>query len=426
MKLSDKIQVELNEARNRVLELAEIEEPTDENRSELEDLRTKMKSLGERHAVALEAEEIEIREIANDPDQEDGEARELSNLITVASVSPFLKAAFENRALEDGPEAELLAALEITENRDFPMALLVDWTGEEERQQNMLRGEEEHRVDAITNTSISTMVTSGMWLSRLMATTNAQFIGVTTRPVGPGDHVYPYVAGSAEASFPSKNAAVDAVAGTIDSETHTPNAVQTRYLINEEDKIRLGSAYENALRRDLRDQLMAGLDKYVFADATAGMLTTIPAVTGDADINAQSTFEAMHTNVLDAIDGLYASELMDLNVSVNPKAHGRMGAVSPSGTAAFLTDYLKAQGCRVRANAHIAGITGKTNQTYALVSRSRGISGAAIMSVYRSGSMMLDTYGDFQRKRQTAINVVGYFDFSVVRAANWIKFRIRH
>ena len=430
MKLSDKLQIEINEARNRVLELAEIEEPTEENRAELKDLSAKMKTLTERQAVAKEAEEIEIREIAEDKTQEDGEAKELSDIIAESRLSPFIQAAFdpEKRSV-DGREAELKAALEIDGDYDFPMALLVDWSGSEDEQQRAMIPEhlrEEHRVDTATNISFATMVQSSAWLSRLFATTNAAFIGVTTRAVGAGEHIYPFVAGSAAASTPDKNAAVDAPTATIETKTHTPRAVQSRYVISEEDRIKLGNAYENALRSDLRNQLMAGLDNFVFANSADGMLTTIPAVASDADLSAASTFEAMHTNVLSAIDGLYASELIDLNVSCSADAYGRMASVAPSGTSAFLTDYLRVQGCGVRANAHIGGISGKTNQSYAIASRSRGIAGAAVMSVYRAGSMNVDMSGGLMQRRQVALNVVGFFDFDAIRTANWIKFRIRH
>ena len=436
MKLSDKLQVEINQVRERALELAEIEEPTDENRNEISELRTKMKDLNLRHQTAQEAEETEIREIAKDPSQEDGEGRELSALVKESRLAPFVQAAVADdfRSI-DGREAELAAALEIdAANGDFPLALMVDWSGDEERQRNELLppgmrfpsvGGEEHRVDTVTNLSISTMVTSGMWLVRMLAMSNATHIGVTTRSVGPGDHIYPYVSGGGTVSTPAKNAETDSAAATVSTKTHTPNAIHTRYLISEEDRIRLGNAYEGALRTDMRNNLVSSLDGVVFTKATDGMLAAVTVASGDAAIAASSTFAAVHSNVLEAVDGVYAMELMDLNVSVKPDGYGRMAEIHPDNTSTFLTDYLKAMGCITKANAHIPEITSADNQSYVLVSKARGITGAAILSVYQSGTMRIDRSAGILQKRQIALDLVGFYDFDVIRTDNWRRFRIR-
>ena len=428
MRLSQKLQAEINELRGRIRELINIEEPTEEQRNELADIRPKMETLITRQDAAFAVEAAEDREIEENPPEETPEDRELSEMIRSARVTPYIESVVENRAL-DGVEAELRSALEIGEG-ELPLALLVDWSGEEERQQQSLLPahlQEEHRVDAVTTPpgTLSTMVTSGSWLARLFAATNASFLGVTTRPVGEGEHVYPFVAGSAEAATPAVGAAVDAVAGTIDSKTHKPRAVQARYLINKEDRLRLGNSYEGALRRDLRDQIAAGLDKFVFVDGTDGMLTVLDARTGDAALSAASTFEQMHVGILEAIDGIYAQELMDLNVSVRPAVYAYAGAKAPANTAAFLTDYLKAQGCQVRANAHLPEITGQAGESYAIISKSRGIAGAAILSVYAGAALTIITNDQaLSRKRQIALDMTAYFDFSVIRKANWDKFRI--
>ena len=429
MKLSDKISVEINQVRERALELAGIEEPTDENRSEITDLRAKMKTLGTRHETALEAEAFEDRKIAEDPDLEDPEGKELSNLILGSKLSRYVRSGAEERSIDDGMESELNAALGV-EDGHFPLQLLVDWSGEEERQQqDMLpvgmRQSEEHRVDTVTNLSISTMAMSGQYLIRMLAMSNAQHMGVTTRSVGPGEHNYPYVGGNSAAGTPAKAAAQDAPAATVTTKTHTPRAVHTRYLITEEDRLKLGNSYEAALRSDLRNQIVSKLDDFVFTDATDGMLVTITTPTGDAAISASSSFAAMHGSVLDAVDGVYAGYLMDLNWSVKPDIYGRAGSVAPNNTAAFLTEYLTSMGCTVRANEHIPHIASATNQSYTLVSKGKGIQGAAIMSVWNTGTMVLDSTGVNLQSRQVALNVVGYFDFDVIRTDSWYKFRAR-
>ncbi|MDE0011579.1 MAG: hypothetical protein OXU36_10545 [Candidatus Poribacteria bacterium] len=429
MKLSDKLQVEINQARARLLELAEIEEPTDENRNELEELRSKVDTLTTRHETAIEAEAIEQRAIEEDPTSEDAEGREISALIRDAQIGPFIREATERDTFViDGRESELRSALEIRDG-DFPMCLLMDWSGAEEEVRAAMHLDEEYRADTVTAppAALSTQVQSGSWLARLMVTTNARFIGVTTRSVGPGEHVYPYVDGTAAASTPTKGTAVDAVAGVINHKRHQPRAVQSRYLISEEDQMRLGQGYEAALRRDLREQIAEGLDKFVFADGTDGMLETIPAPSDDADLAAgASNLTHLHTGIVGAIDGRYAGELSDLNVSVTPGLFQRMSILAPTNTSAFLTDYLRAHGCGVRANAHIPASLGsgsKVGESYVLVSRARGIVGSAIMSVYAGARMGVDTSGVLMQKRQVALNVVGYFDFDVIRTANWTKFR---
>ena len=429
MKLSDKISVEINQVRERALELAGIEEPTDENRSEITDLRAKMKTLGERHVTALEAEEIEVREIAADTDLEDSEGKELSKLILGSKLSRYVETnALQERSL-DGMEAELSAALNV-EDGHFPMQLLVDWSGEEERQQqdllpHAMRQSEEHRVDAVTNLTISTMATSAMYLVRMLATSNAQHLGVTTRSVGPGEHNYPYVGGSSTAGTPAKAAAQDAPAATVTTKTHTPRAVHTRYLITEEDRLKLGNSYEGALRTDLRNQIVSKLDNFVIADSTDGMIVIVPAATGDAALSADSTFAQMQGGVLSAVDGVYAGSLMDLNWSIRPAVYAAAGVLAPASTAAFLTDYLPSMGCMVKANAHIPADGTDAKESYTLVCKKRGIAGAAIMSVWNTGTMVLDSTGANLQSRQVALNVVGYFDFDVIRTDSFYKFRVQ-
>ena len=430
MKLSDKIQVEINQVRERALELAGIEKPTDENRSEITDLRAKMKTLGERHATALEAEEIEVREIVADPDLEDAEGKELGKLLLGSKLSRYVEtSALEERSINDGMEAELNAALAV-EDGHFPMQLLVDWSGEEERQQqdllpHGLRQTEEHRVDAGTSLAISTMATSAMWLVRMLAMSNAQHLGVTTRSVGPGQHNYPYVGGTNTAGTPAKAAAQDAVAATVTTKTHSPRAVHTRYLITEEDRLRLGNAYEGALRNDLRNQIVSKLDNFVIADSTDGMIVIVPAATGDAALSADSTFAQMQGGVLSAVDGVYAGSLMDLNWSIRPAVYAAAGVLAPASTAAFLTDYLPSMGCMVKANAHIPADGTDAKESYTLVCKKRGIAGAAIMSVWNTGTMVLDSTGANLQSRQVALNVVGYFDFDVIRTDSFYKFRVQ-
>ena len=292
------------------------------------------------------------------------------------------------------------------------MQLLVDWSGEEERQQQDLlpfgmRQSEEHRADAVTNLSISTMAMSSMYLIRMLAMSNAQHLGVTTRSVGPGEFNYPYVGGTSAAGTPAKAAAQDAPAATVTTKTHTPRAVHTRYLITEEDRLKLGNSYEGALRTDLRNQIVSKLDNFVIADSTDGMLATVPVRTGDAALSADSSFAEMHGGVLEAIDGIYAKNLADLNWSIRPAVYAGAGVLAPASTAAFLTDYLNSMGCMVMANAHIGEITGAAGESYTLLCKKRGIAGAAIMSVWNTGTMVLDSTGANLQSRQVALNVVG-------------------
>lgn len=415
MQLSDKLQIQINNLRGRALELAQLEKPAQADRQEIGSLKTEMRSLSDRLELALQSEGSEKIDLALTGDR--SEDREAQRLFGAASLGNYMIATYEDRSLV-GAEAELNAAFELGGPRDFPLRMLAL------RDDEMPGASEEQRVDALTSLTISTMITSGNWLTRMLAMSNAAAAGVTMRSVGQGEVSYPYVGGTQTAFVPSKGTATDAVAGTVTTKTHTPRAAQARYLVAREDQLKLGNSYDAALRADLRGQVTSAIDNFVFADSTDGMLVTVPAASGDAALSAASTFKQMQSGVLSAIDGIYAMEIADLSLSIRPAVYAYAGAIAPTSTDAFFTDYLKSMGCVVRANAHIAEISGQAGESYAIASKGRGIQGSAILSVWESGTMQIDSTGSNLAKRQVVLDIAAFFDFDVIRAASFYKYRI--
>ena len=203
---SQKIDLAIRESRGKLLSLgARGDAVTDAEKLEFESLPTEIRAKEVEFRAAVLAEDAAAVAAAADLDRGggDAESREVAELRSKSSVSSYVRAAVEMRAV-GGPEAEFNAARGMGAN-EFPLGLLVP----EERQ----------------TTAVDVSANQGTWLDRLFSQTAAQRLGVSFRSVGPGVASFATTTAGATAGQLDKSGAAAAAAWTIGVTELKPNEI---------------------------------------------------------------------------------------------------------------------------------------------------------------------------------------------------------
>ena len=191
MRDSQRLALRAGQIRTWLSELAGVSELTDEQRSEIDSLRSEYGDVERRHAAALIVEDVP-EETRTDETAEDRELRELRERI---HFTRYVSAAMEMR-VADGAELEFNQAVGIAAN-NFPLELLAPPM--------------ERR--ATTDTDSATMQQS--WLDRLFATSAAARVGISFRSVAPGIPRFPVTTAGASGVQRARSEAVSAATWTV-------------------------------------------------------------------------------------------------------------------------------------------------------------------------------------------------------------------
>ncbi len=419
MRLSDKVKLQMSKSRQKLAELAAIDEPNDEQRAERDKLTEEYPDLEKRYQAAVVSEDAEEVEEPGAV-RVDAEEREAGRIMLRSSFGRYVDAVVRERSL-DGAESELNAALEVETGR-VPLAMLLDgWTDDRI----------EDRADSATALSVDTIKRPSMWLSRVFAQTGSAHLGVRRRMVPSGVAAYPVITSGASALTVAKAAAKNAEVFALTVNEAKPKRISARYQISHEDLHRLGPGeYENALRADLRATMAESMDKEIIAGGTgisglnADLTRTKLDGTTDAAISNASTAAAVQGALLGVIDGRYATKPGDIKVLTHAKAVvWSMSAALTIGTtdSIFLSEYLSGVGIQCLGSPHVKSPA--TNEYSLFVSMAMGLSGAAVHSVWDSVRLIRDEVTG-AGTGHIAITAIGEHDFEVMRTANFKHFRI--
>ena len=302
MKKSQKLLVEQSEKRERINELLELDEITDEHRTELDGLTKRMAGIEIELRAAITAEGVDEPSVGDmNGTVLDAEDRERAELRGKVRFRNYLEASVEQRAAV-GAEAEFNAAIGLPGNR-FPLELLAP-------------------VEKRATTAVDGQANqSGRWIDRLFAGTAADRIGITMESVAPGVASYPVTTAGASAAQRGKEENAADAAWTVGVTEMKPKRNSVRALFTMEDAMRL-PGLEGALTRDLRMAIVEGIDRAVFIGDAGGTGT-------DADITGLTTAAITESTITQAnkvmgeetlaaftgmVDGIAANSLMDLNV----------------------------------------------------------------------------------------------------------------
>ena len=363
----------------------------------------------------------------------DGEDKELFGLVTRARVGRYLERAASGRAI-DGVEAELNAGLELSGGDRMPLAMLVDPVED--------RGGTEDRADAVTSLTVNTVQRPEAWLPRVFEGTATQHLGVNRKSVS-GLAAFPVIGSGVTAQTVTKGTAKDAEALGLTVETLDPKRISARYLFAKEDAARLGPAvFEDALRSDMRmslatqmdDELINGVDDSSNAEVIEGLLEAVtPKQIGgaaDAAITGASEGKAIADGVLGTIDGKYAMQSSDLKYIANAAlfAHFKtlgleIGQTAGDKTNVPLSTFFEAEKVMGMAAGHIGEISGAAGESYIIISRARGLMGAACHAVWDSVEIVRDPYTGAS-SGQVALTLCMLHNFKVLRDDNYLVRRV--
>jgi len=265
------------------------EDVTTEERAELDACTKRLQELeGELRAAIVAEPEAEPR-----PSAEDSEGREYRRLVGSVSLRRYMAAAMEQRALTDGPEAELRQAQKLADHQ-------APWEA-------LLPLEPEVRADAATTIPDNSGQTNqASVLARVFADSAAAHLRMTPVTVAAGTASYPVMTGGVTPATVAKGATQDAQAGSFSITQATPHRMSARYLWRVEDAAQCGRQLENALRADLRQALAHGLDSAVFnGSGTVEGLLDDDVLTAPADPAKAAAWADFAKALASGVDGLY-------------------------------------------------------------------------------------------------------------------------
>ena len=396
--------------RQRMAELAGLDELTDETRAELDTLETGTPDL-ERQIraarVAVEAEgEGETRTTGDDPDAETRELRQLRDKI---QLSGYVAAAVEQRAA-DGAEAEYNATRGIAGNR-FPLEILAP------------------PLETRATTDATTVTSGRRWLDRLFAGTAAERIGVTMESVAPGVASFPVTTAGASAAQRGRSEAAADAAWTVGVSELWPTRNAVRLVFNVEDAARL-PGLESALTRELRMALTEGVDRAIFlgdtgANENAGDIDGLQGVAGLTEQEITQANKIKGPETLTAftglVDGIHAMGLGDLRVvaSVGAWRLWESTIINSAADNMTLAAFLRTAGLSWSARGEIETDTAD-GDFGAFVGRARGIEGAGVAAIWEAGELIRDPYSG-AAKGEVALTLSYLWDFALPRASNFAR-----
>ena len=293
--------------RQRMAELSLVDDLSDEQRTELDQIERGVPDLERQIRAAVVAVEDEEKQAetraANEPD---AGQRERIELRSRASLTGYLRAALEGRQV-DGAESELRSAAGVS---GIPLEL---WdTGQET---------EQRQTDAATPAPGTVGVNLDRIRPTVFANSIAPRLGIEMPRVASGTYASATITTSLTAATKAKGADQDSTAAGFTVTSVTPKRISARLSIQIEDVAAVGQAnFESILRENLALVLSDELDKQAInGNGTApnlnGILARLTDPTDPTDVAIFDAFAAAHA---DGIDGLWANTLKDVAIVCGP------------------------------------------------------------------------------------------------------------
>ena len=323
MTIKQKLAIEQSEKRQRINEILNKEEKTEQDHNELSELTKRAQQIEVEMRAAIVAEgdgPLETR------DAMDNEQRERLELRSQASLTNFVSRYMAGK-LPQGAELELQQAAAVD---NIPIEL---W----DTSQSMGL---ERRADFVTGTPSSVGVNLDRIRPAVFAKSIAPMLGIEMPRVESGTFASATIDTSLTAGAKAKGAVTDSTAATFTVTTATPKRISARLSIAIEDIAAVGqSNYESSLRENLSLVLSDELDKQAInGNGSAPNLTGIfqrltnPSAPAAGVVNWVG-FAAQHAA---GVDGLWASQIKDVCIIVNPENY-RLAASTFQGTDAEMS-----------------------------------------------------------------------------------------
>ena len=335
------------EVRRRVNEIGAKAEPTNEERSELETLRTESGTLDTELLAVMDAEATEA-EARADAGGEGAERRELRGR---ARVAGYFGGAVSGQPVA-GAEAEYAAAMGCPGMMPITM---IGPTAEQRAAEHRRRIEERAVTPAPADADVPH--THASIVPALFDRSIAPFLGVEMPVVQTGVQSYPVLSTSLTGGMKGESAAAAETAGAYTVTDADPRRLTGASRIRKEDIAKLPNL-EESLRENLSAVLSDALDGQLANGSNAdGQLNGLLLQLGDpADPAANAEDFARYVAAFaDHVDGLFATMPRDVRALVGPHTLRHMVstfATNEDATSAY--SYLSREFGGVRATRRIA------------------------------------------------------------------------
>ena len=336
MKASQKIALEMSEKREKLNGLLGVDELSDEQRTEMGTLTSRLQELETEARAAILAEG---KTTVTKTTAADGEGDELRSLIGRANIGAIFEATLEHRATS-GAEAELQTHFKVAANT-IPLALL--------------------ETRAVTPAPGQVTQNQAAIIPGVFPQSCAAFLAVDMPTVAVGDAVFPVLSTNADVGVPAENAAQSETTGSFAADVLSPGRLQASFFYSREDRARF-SGMDAALRSNLSDALSDALDKQILV-GTEGLLTgtklpnhNTTAVTSYANYRAELGYAR--------VDGTFAGSVGDIRIVMGASTYGHAAGVFRSANAgdrAALEDLMGVTG-GVKVSAHVPAASGAHKQ----------------------------------------------------------------
>ena len=357
---SQKLALRASEIRTKMAELSAVETLTDEQRTEVETLRTEYRSVETRIQAAIVADDTEETTTT-----EDSEGRELRALIEGSSAGEIMDATL-NGAQTDGRTAELQTHFGLSPNM-IPLELL-----REER------GEREYR--AVTPSPGEVGQTEQAVVQPIFADGEAAYLSVSMPTVASGEASFPVLTSRPTVGGPHKDStAVAETTGAFSAESLEPERLQASFFWRRVDAAKFRQL-DSALRQALRSGLSEALD--------AQMLAQIVTDVGRTDAAAKDTFSTYRSRlVYGRIEGRFATQEGDVRLLVGSATLANMSAAFRANSADdSVLDSLRRISAGVRVSPHIAAVEANKQDAIVRLGNRRD----AVMPVWRGVTLIPD------------------------------------
>jgi len=254
-------------------------------------------------------------------------------------------------------------------------------------------------------------------LSRVLAATDAAYLGVQMPSVMRGTAVYPVRATGTTAELKAPGAAEDAVAATFSSTVISPSRLQARYLWRVEDAALL-EGLEDALRNDLRMALGDELDNEILTgNGTAPHFRGLFKALGDGSLIAsgQATYAEAGGLAAAGVDGIYAMTEADVRLLVGATTYQFLATRAPANDdSQNALERLTRMGGMVRASSRVAALA---NKRQSFIRRAgAGVGAEAVAPVWEGIELVRDPYTGAARG-EVALTAIMLTGFQTIRTA---------
>ena len=437
-----KVQLKQSEVRERLAALGGVEQPSDEQLTELRKLSGEYQTLEVRYRALLQGTSSNDDEAKGDKakddqakgdakgdregveqrDEGDAEERALQRLQGRVQLRAYLQAAMDGTPLS-GAEQEFNAALKVGDAGgavQVPWEALLPpgWSPAQERRAV------EQRADVAT-VPADAMHTENMQpiLARVFQRTTAAFLGVTMPMASVGERRYPVMTGGTAASMEAAGGEVDAAAATYTVTAIEPTRLTARYLFRVED-LAMVSGLEASLRGDLRDVMGDELDRQILtgngtAPNLAGVFDDDSGLAAPGAPTAEAGVGDYIDVVTNQVDGTNAYSTGDVRLLIGTDTLQHAAKKFITGTDTSALEYIRRLSGGYRVSARVPAKASKAQEGMAV-----RMNGVAVAPMWPTLSLIRDVYSG-AAKGEVALTAIALYGFKIVRTNGWVRFKVQ-